>query len=158
MFKKLMVVALSLAIPLAVPLSSAFAQESRATRADAEKMVKKAMEAMKKNGKEKTYPEITAPSKTFVDRDLYVVVYDLNGVPLAHGQNTKQVGKNLIELKDPDGKLFVKERVELAKSKGKFWQDYKFTDPLTKKVLPKQMYCERADDVVVCGGVYKEGA
>jgi cytochrome c len=154
MFKKLLVVALSVAIPFA----SALAQESRATRADAEKMVKKALEALKKNGKDKTYAEITAPNKTFVDRDLYVVVYDLNGVPLAHGQNTKQVGKNLIDLKDPDGKLFVKERVDLAKSQGKFWQDYKFTDPLTKKVLPKQMYCERVDEVVVCSGVYKDSA
>lgn len=152
--RKLLVIAMALAIPLA----GLAADESRATRADAEKMVKKALEAMKKNGKEKTYAEITAPAKTFVDRDLYIVVYDMNGVPLAHGQNTKQVGKHLLDLKDPDGKLFVKERVELAKSQGKFWQDYKFTDPLTKKVLPKQMYCERADDVVVCGGVYKDGA
>ena len=57
---------------------------------------------------------------------------------------------------DPDGKAFVQERVELAKSKGKFWQDYKFTDPVTKKVLPKEMYCEKSSDVVVCGGVYKQ--
>lgn len=154
MFKKTLVVAIAMAIPFA----SAWGQESRASRGDAEKMVKKAMEALKKNGKDKTFVEITAPSKTYVDRDLYVTVYDMNGVALAHGQNTKQVGKNLMELKDPDGKQFVKERVELAKAKPTFWQDYKFTDPLTKKVLPKQMYCERADDVVVCGGVYKDGA
>ena len=153
MIRKLLVAAV-----ISISFTSAMAQESRANRADAEKMVRKAMEAMKVAGKEKTYAEITAPSKTFVDRDLYVVVYDLNGVPLAHGQNTRQVGKNLLELKDPDGKMFVKERVELARSQGKFWQDYKFTDPLTKKVLPKQMYCERADDVVVCSGVYKDGA
>jgi signal transduction histidine kinase len=58
---------------------------------------------------------------------------------------------------DPDGKAFVKERVELANSKGAFWQDYKFTDPLTKKVLPKTMYCEKADAKnIICGGVYKE--
>lgn len=154
MKKKLLIAALTLMFPL----TQVCAEESRATRADAEKMVKKALDALKKAGKEKTFADITAPSKVFVDRDLYVVVYDLQGVALAHGQNTKQVGKNLIELKDPDGKLFIKERVDLAQSKGKFWQDYKFTDPLTKKVLPKQMYCERNDDTVVCGGVYKEGA
>lgn len=158
MFTRRTAVAVSAVMAMTIPLSGAMAEESRATRVDAEKMVKRAMDALKKNGKEKTFGEITAPSKTFVDRDLYVVVYDLNGVPLAHGQNTKQVGKNLIDLKDPDGKLFVKERVDLAKAQGKFWQDYKFTDPLTKKVMPKQMYCERADDVVVCGGVYKDGA
>jgi signal transduction histidine kinase len=74
---------------------------------------------------------------------------------LAHGQNPKMVGKELIELLDPDGKAFVKERVELAKSKNKFWHDYKFTDPVTKKVLPKSTYCERLDSTAVCVGIYK---
>ena len=146
------------ALAAVIPLALAQAQESRATRGEAEKMVKKGVEFLKKNGKDKAITEMTAPSKTFVDRDLYLVIYDLNGVAVAHGQNARQVGKNLMELKDPDGKLFVKERVELAKSKGTFWQDYKFTDPLTKKVLPKEMYCEKEGDLVVCGGVYKAGS
>jgi len=156
MLMRQMVVAIALAI--AVPVVGPLAGESRASKADAEKMVKKGVEFLEKNGKDKAVAEISAPSKTFVDRDLYLVVYDMNGKCVAHGQNAKQAGLDLMQLKDSDGKLFVKERVELAKSKGKFWQDYKFTDPLTKKVLPKESYCERADDVVVCGGVYKEGA
>lgn len=61
----------------------------------------------------------------------------------------------MIDLKDPDGKAFVKERVDLAKGKGKFWHDYKFTDPVSKKVLPKSAYCEKLDETVVCAGVYK---
>ncbi len=153
---KLKIVAAAVAIMMSA--SGAMAQESRATRSDAEKMVKKGMDLLKKGGKEKAAAEFTAPSKSFVDRDLYLVIYDLGGNVIAHGQNPRQVGKALIDLKDPDGKLFVKERVELARSKGTFWQDYKFTDPLTKKVLPKQMYCEKEGDLVVCGGVYKDGA
>ena len=51
----------------------------------------------------------------FVDRDLYIVVYGLDGVVLAHGANASRVGTNQIDDKDPDGKAFVKERVELAK-------------------------------------------
>jgi signal transduction histidine kinase len=140
----------------AIAALPAVAAESRATAAEAEAMVKKAIEFYKKNGREKALEAYTAPSKTFVDRDLYIVAYDMNGVPLAHGQNAKQVGKNLIGLKDPDGKEFVKERVELAQSKGKFWQDYKFTDPLTKQVLPKRMYCEKHDELAICGGIYKD--
>jgi cytochrome c len=73
----------------------------------------------------------------------------------AHGANEKMIGKNLIGLKDIDGKEFVKERVELGRTNPQFWQDYKFTDPLTKKVMAKTMYCERLDDTVVCGGIYK---
>ncbi len=102
-----------------------------------------------------TLKEITAKDKKWVNKDLYAVVYDMTGKCLAHGQNEKQVGKDLIDMADADGKEFVKERVQLAESKGKFWQDYKFTDPVTKKVLPKSAYCEKAGDVIVCAGVYK---
>ncbi len=45
--------------------------------------------------------------------------------------------------------------MDLAKSKGTFWQDYKFTNPTTKKIEPKSMYCEKLDDSVLCGGIYK---
>lgn len=139
---------------LALVSSAAFAAENFATPKEAEAMVAQAAKAVVAD-RAGTFKEITAKDKKWVDRDLYAVVYDMNGKCLAHGQNEKQVGKDLLELADADGKEFVKERVELAKSKGKFWQDYKFTDPVTKKVLPKSAYCEKASDVIVCAGVYK---
>jgi hypothetical protein len=43
----------------------------------------------------------------------------------------------------------------MAQKQASFWQDYKFTDPVTKKIEPKQMYCERIEKNVLCGGVYK---
>lgn len=126
-----------------------------ATNAEAQAMVKKGMAFIKASGKDKGYAEITNKDSQFKDRDLYLVVYGLDGMVHAHGANDKMVGKNLIALKDMDGKEFVKERVEMGKAKPSFWQDYKFTDPISKKVLPKTMYCERLDETVVCGGVYK---
>ena len=78
----------------------------------------------------------------------------LDGVVRAHGANEKMIGKNLIALKDVDGKAFVQERVDLGKTKGTFWQDYKFTNPVSKKIEPKVMYCEKLGDTAVCGGVY----
>lgn len=129
--------------------------QTNATDKDATAMVKKGVAFIKANGKDKGHAEITNKAGQFVDRDLYLVVYGLDGTVHAHGANEKMVGKNLIELKDIDGKAFVKERVELAKAKGTFWQDYKFTNPVTKKIEPKSMYCEKLDDSVVCGGIYK---
>ena len=126
------------------------------TAAEAEAMVKKAAAYIKANGKEKAFAEINNSKGPFTDRDLYVVVYDLNGKCLAHGQNPKMAGKDLIDLKDPDGKAFVKERVEMAKSKEKFWQDYKFPNPLSKKVEPKSMYLEKHGDLMVGCGIYKK--
>jgi len=126
-----------------------------ANRDDAVAMVKKGISYIKANGPDKAYTEISNKAGSFVDRDLYLVVYTLDGKCLAHGANAKQVGKDLLDMTDIDGKYFVKERVELARSKpAGFWQEYKWTNPLSKKVEAKVMYCEKLGETAVCGGVY----
>jgi len=145
----------TLACALILPFSLAVQAQTKATAAEATAMVKKGVAFIKANGKEKGFAEISNKQGQFNDRDLYLTVYDLTGTVRAHGANEKMIGKNLLELKDIDGKEFYKERIELAKSKGTFWQDYKFTNPTTKKIEPKTTYCEKLDDLVVCGGIYK---
>lgn len=129
---------------------------TNANREDAVAMVKRGVAFIKANGIDKGYSEITAKNPSFVDRDLYLVVYGLDGKCLAHGANPKQVGKDLIDLTDIDGKPFVKERVALVKDKpAGAWQEYKFTNPVSKKIEPKVMYCEKLGETAVCGGIYK---
>ena len=118
-------------------------------------MVKDALAYIKVNGQEKAFAEINNPRGRFVDRDLYITVVDMNGKILAHGAIPELIGTNRIESKDSDGKFFIKERIEMAKTKGSGWQDYKFTDPLTKKVEPKKFYLEKYGDIIVGCGVYK---
>ena len=118
-------------------------------------MVAKAVAFIKREGAERGYAEITNREGPFVDRDLYVVVYQLDGHVLAHGANEKFVGKDVRNAQDVDGKLFVQERIELAATQPSFWQDYKFVNPVSKKVEPKQMYCEKLDNTAVCAGIYK---
>jgi len=143
-------------IALAFAAAGATQAATSATKDEAMAMVKKGVAFIKANGVDKGYAEISNKSGPFVDRDLYLVVYGLDGKCLAHGANPKQIGKDLIDLTDVDGKYFVKERVSLAKSKpAGFWQDYKFTNPVSKKIEPKTMYCEKLGDTAVCGGVYK---
>ncbi|MEF8713474.1 MAG: cache domain-containing protein [Accumulibacter sp.] len=149
MFKSLLAVA-----AVSTIASVAFAADNFATPKEAEAMVAKAVKALGAD-RTTTLKEITGKDKKWVDRDLYPVVYDMHGKCIAHGQNERQVGKDLIDLADADGKEFIKERVSLATSKGKFWQDYKFTDPVSKKVLPKSAYCEKTGEYIVCAGVYK---
>ncbi len=145
---------LALALGLAAG-PAALAKEGNATKDEAVAMVKKGITFIKANGKDKGYAEVSSKTSQFKKDDLYLVVYGLDGTVHAHGANEKMIGKNLIDLKDIDGKPFVRERVEMAKTKASFWQDYKFTNPETKKIEPKAMYCEKLDETVVCGGVYK---
>jgi signal transduction histidine kinase len=126
-----------------------------ATKDDAVAMVKKGVAFIKANGIEKGYAAVSDKAGAFIDRDLYLVVYGLDGKCLAHGANPKQIGRDLIDLTDIDGKYFVKERVAMVKAKpAGAWQEYKFTNPVSKKVEPKVMYCEKLGDTAVCGGVY----
>ena len=97
----------------------------RATKDEAVAMVKKAVAFIKQQGAEKAYAEISNKKGQFVDRDLYIVVYRLDGHVLAHGANEKLIGTDQIAAKDPDGKEFVKERTELAQKQDSFWQNYK---------------------------------
>ena len=125
------------------------------TAAEAEALVKKAITQIKADGKDKAFAEINNPKGKFVDRDLYVFVYDLKGVCVAHGFNQKMIGKDLSGMKDIDGKSYVKERIEIAKTKGNGWQDYKFTDPVSKKIEQKSAYIEKVEEFIVGCGIYK---
>lgn len=127
-----------------------------ATPAEAEAFVKRAVTYIKVNGPEKAYAEFTN-GKSFKDRELYVIVYDLTGKNLAHGANPKLVGKDLIGLKDPDGKLLNKILVDLAKEKGKGWsEEFKFRNPVTDKMQRRTVYVERLGETFVGTGVFKD--
>jgi cytochrome c len=126
-----------------------------ATKDEAMAMVKGAVATIKKDGPDAAYAEISNKSGKFVDRDLYVVVYRLDGHVLAHGANAKLVGTDQSNAKDVDGKAFVQERIALAQKQPSFWQAYKFKNPVTQKVENKQTYCERYENTAVCAGVYK---
>ena len=135
--------------------TAAMAEEKRVTPKEAEAMVKKGVTSLKAGPRDKVLAEITDPKGPFVDRELDLTVYKMDGTALAHGANAKFVGKNMIELRDANGKEHIKERLELVKTRNTFWQDFTFLNPVNKKIEPKQMYCEKADELVVCGGIYK---
>lgn len=148
-------------VAVAVVLASGLAgvpafADGQATKDEATAMVRKAVAHFKAVGPEKAFTDFSTKDGAFTDRDLYVVTYDLTGKCVAHGANAKLIGKDLIDAQDIDGKYYIQERLDLAKSKPAFWQDYKFSNPVTKKVEPKEMYCEVSGNYAICGGVYKK--
>ena len=134
-------------------LNSASAAE-HGTATEAKAMVQKVIAAMKKTSVDATVAEINKRDGQYSDKDLYVVVYDMAGKNLAH-LNPKMVGKDMIELKDEDGKSFIKDRIEIAKKKGSGWQDYRFLNPISKQIESKSMYVEKYENVIIGCGVYK---
>jgi len=127
------------------------------TLEEAKAFAEKAAAYMKANGKDKAIAEFNNPNGEFVKGDLYIFVQDFNGMMLAHGGNPKLVGQSLLEMKDPAGKYFVKEQIDLAKSKGSGWIEYNWTNPATKKVQNKKSWIQRIEgtDIYVGCGIFQ---
>src|SRR5690606_9766198 len=106
---------------------------SHGSQQEALEMVEKAIEAMREQGIDKVFADINNKLGPFCDRDLYVVVYDMQGRNLAHGANESLISKDLIDAKDGAGNLFVRERIAIIEERGKGWQDYMFLNPISKQ-------------------------
>jgi signal transduction histidine kinase len=139
----------------ALCLSTGALAAEKSTPEQAVAMVKKAVAYYKEVGKEKALAEFNNPTGQFRKGDLYLFAYDRAGVSLAH-INPKMVGKNLIEMRDVDGKYLNKEFIALGDSKeGRGWLEYKWPNPVTKELDAKKSYVEKVDDIYIICGVYK---
>ena len=137
-------------------LAGAARAAAKAEPADAEALVKKAVAYVRANGADKAYEEFTN-GKAFKDGELYIFAYDFSGKCLAHGANPKLVGKDLMGLKDPDGKPLIQMLLDVAKTKGHGWTDtVKFRNPVTDKIQTRVNYIERVGDVAIGSCVFKD--
>ena len=118
-------------------------------------LVKKAIAYYKANGLEKALDEFSNPKGQFKEGEVYIFAYDLTGTMLAH-PNPALVGHNLTDVADADGKLFRKESVTVANTQGSGWIDYKYQNPKTKLMERKTTYVEKADDIIICCGIFKK--
>ncbi|HEY3308609.1 MAG TPA: cache domain-containing protein [Desulfuromonadaceae bacterium] len=150
--KRLIIVAVAAFFILGVTLV-AFAEE-QGTKQEAKALVDNALTYIKANGKVKALAEFNNPKGSFVAKDMYIFALDMNGVFLAHGGNPKMAGKNQMKLQDADGKYLVKGLIIKAKSGGG-WYDYKWANPLTKKIQDKSTYVMKVDDYLIGCGIYK---
>jgi len=126
------------------------------TKEEALAMVKRVQQKFKAEGPDRTFQAITANTKEFHDRDLYVYVIDLNGVNHAHGARPELVGKNMIDYKDQNGKFFIREAINLCNTAGSGWFDLRFLNPITQSIDDKASYVERMGDRYCMGvGIYR---
>jgi cytochrome c len=140
------------AMVLCIPAMGA----ERATAKEAQAFVKNAVAYLKKHGEKKAFADFAdIKNAQFHDRDLYLFVYDLNGVNVAHGNNPKMVGKNLREMKDADGTPIIKTFIDVANVKGSGWVDYMWPNPVTKVIEHKSSYIERVGNLIIGAGIYR---
>jgi cytochrome c len=140
-----------LAIGLLLPTAS-----HASTPEEAKAFSEKAAAYIKEVGEEKAFADFSRRDGGFVDGELYVFCYDRTGVNKAHGGNPAFVGRNLLHIRDPDGKEPNALIVKLGFEQGQGWVDFKWPNPVTKKIERKSAYVIHTNDVV-CGVGYYMG-
>jgi TRAP-type uncharacterized transport system substrate-binding protein len=126
------------------------------TREEAVAMVKRVQAKVKKDGLEATVKAVNAGVKEFKDRDLYVFIINFTGTEVANGGVPAVIGKNVIDLRDQDGKYLIKGLIDVARQRGSGWYDYRWPNPVTKTIEDKSSYVERlTGDVLVGVGIYR---
>lgn len=145
------------ALACSLGLLGAASAADNGTREEAKAMVEAAIGHIKKVGNDKAFDDFTKDKANWVKKDLYVFVFDLEANWKAHGANEKLVGKNLMNLKDQNGKEFIKEFIQVVTTKGEGWVDYDWASPVTKKVEDKTTLVKRVPgtNFAVAVGVYR---
>jgi signal transduction histidine kinase len=134
----------------------AFAAAASAATADEAKVFSQRASAyIKQVGEEKAFADFTRKDGGFVDGELYVFCYDRDGINKAHGGNPAFVGRNLLHIKDPDGREPNYLIVRKGFDEGEGWVDFKWPNPVTKRIQDKSAYVIQTNDVVCGVGYYK---
>lgn len=93
----------------------------------------------------------------FILDDLYVFVIDLDDQRMrANGAHPRLLEKNVGELRDPDGKLFVQEMIRLSAEQDVAEVDYLWMNPVTRKTEKKVSYVKRVGHHLVGVGAYTQ--
>jgi TRAP-type uncharacterized transport system substrate-binding protein len=127
------------------------------TREEAVAMVKRVQARVNSEGIGATVQAIASKPKEFIDRDLYPFIIRLDGIMLANPSTPPSItGSNVNDLRDQDGKFFVRTMLAIARDKGSGWVDYRWLNPVTKAADEKSAYIERLGDRYLVGvGIYK---
>jgi cytochrome c len=129
------------------------AAQQRGTPEEAQALVDRALLHMREVGTATAIKDFNDPKGGYNDRDLFVIVYDPNGMIMSGVPAL--IGKNARALTDVTGKEFGKEIIGAAYTKDGSWVEYRMTNPATKKVELKTSYIRKFDDYVVFVGAYK---
>jgi hypothetical protein len=117
-------------------------------------MVHRVQDSFKREGLAATVAAVNEKTTAaFHERDLYAFIYNMQGVCLANGARPALVGKNLISLKDQDGKYLIHEMIAIAAGPGSGWVSYKWPSPVSNKIEDRSAFIEKMGDYFVGVGM-----
>jgi cytochrome c len=128
----------------------------RPSQSDAQQIAMKAAALVKERGIDASRPVFAADGE-FKYGEIYVNVVSDKGIRLIYPPAPAGEGADVLEAQDVDGKYLIKDIIELAKTKGEGWTQYRWTNPETKKIAEKVTFVKAVPErgAVVYVGIYK---
>ncbi len=117
---------------LAVMVSVALAASASAGSAAREKCVAKCKEAIQlinDKGLDAALASINSKDGGFAWDGNYLFAVDFRGKQVASGLFPQFNGRDILGLKDKDGRIIVQEFIDIAKAKGEGWLEYLWPKP-----------------------------
>jgi len=104
------------------------------------------------------FPLFHDPTGPFIAKDAYIFVLDRKGIDLVNPGFPNLEGRNLLDLKDSQGKQLIREMFKVVQTSGSGWVDYMWPKPGESVSTRKSAYVSKAkmgDQWVLVGsGVY----
>ena len=120
-------------------------------------LVDKAAALIASKGKS-AFPEFKKKGTEWLTGERYIFIIDMKGKTLMHPVDPELENKNTMDLKDANGKAFIREFIDTA-NKGSGWVDYMWPKPGEEKPAKKSAYVRSTkmpdgETVLVGAGVY----
>jgi cytochrome c len=132
-----------------VAIGAVCAAYAASAEGEAKELALKAASFIKETGKDKAVSEMKSPTSRFAAQlkssKLNLGVNDLNGNNLVNTSFPALVGTSNLDMRDPNGKYFIKDAIEIAKTKGGGWMEFAFTDPATKKIGRNKAWVQKVE-------------
>lgn len=134
--------------------ASAFAQ----TPAEARQFLDKALVHVKTVGLQKAAGDFNTDLDRWMVGPLFVVMIGFDGTSLANSSNPRTSGRNIMEMKDADGKQFVRESISrTSKSDDVISVEFKWVNPASKQLEQRVALVRRVpgESAYVGSGYFK---
>lgn len=130
---------------------------SNAPPAEAKALALKAARQVEDMGHVQAFKNFMDPEGEFFPRDLYVVVFDLDGNMWVNGGYPQFIGTNSVGIEDAKGRRYVDQMLITAVENGEGWIDHMWFNPCTAEYMDKSTFFKRVGKYVIGVGAYIYG-
>ena len=106
------------------------------------------------------FGEFRKKGSQWLKGDTYIFVLDMKGIDVFHPVQPDLEGKSIIDMKDANGKAFIRDMIEKAKTQGSGWVEYMWTKPGESEPSKKRTYIKKVktgeDTLIVGSGYYTD--